>query len=219
MFNEKSKNCLIELLKNNVISINCIFENTNNRYSYELYFFTNLNFIEDKNSHSLYNPEEIVDLFNYNEIHPYWGKLLYLKHKRGLHFNKATENLFNKEKHLIDNEKYVFLLYKDNKRAHWLIKGKIFGGADFEFAADLSCQDSPNSAGVVIDAIRYVKVANELQIYGPVIGPSAFTQKTPPIDMSVNDAYKECEVLSERRIPKGYTHSLKYDGYVARYLR
>jgi len=92
----------------------------------------------------------------------------------------------------------------DNKRAHWLIKGTIFGGAPFEFTADLSCQDSPNSAGVVIDAIRLLKVATELGIVGPLVGPSSFTQKSPSVDMFVNDAHHECEQLAKRIMPKGY---------------
>ena len=73
-----------------------------------------------------------------------------------------------------------FPALRDNKRAHWLIKAIGFGGAPIEFTADLSVQDSPNSAGVVIDALRLCKVANEMKIYGPLIGPSAWTQKTPP---------------------------------------
>ena len=94
----------------------------------------------------------------------------------------------------------------DNKRASWLIKGTIFGGAPFEFTADLSCQDSPNSAGVVIDAIRYVMAAKDLNIVGPLIGPSAWTQKTPRIDMRPGDAYKECEMLASGKLPSGYVN-------------
>lgn len=65
--------------------------------------------------------------------------------------------------------------------------------------ARLSVQDSPNSAGVVIDAIRYLQVAKELGRAGPLLGPSAFTQKTPPKIMSFADAQKSCEKLSQRR--------------------
>lgn len=92
----------------------------------------------------------------------------------------------------------------DNKRAHWLIKGTIFGGAPFEFTADLSCQDSPNSAGVVIDAIRLVKVANDMGVVGPILGPSAFTQKTPPVDLKFSDAYNECRMLASGLVPDYY---------------
>lgn len=89
----------------------------------------------------------------------------------------------------------------DNKRAHWLIRMTGFGGAPVEFTADLSVQDSPNSAGVVIDAIRFLMVARSLGIVGPIYGPSAFTQKTPPIDMRPNEAWEECRMLAEGRVP------------------
>ena len=93
-----------------------------------------------------------------------------------------------------------FPALRDNKRAHWLIKAIGFGGAPIEFTADLSVQDSPNSAGVVIDALRLCKVANEMKIYGPLIGPSAWTQKTPPKDMKPSDAKMECDKLANREL-------------------
>jgi myo-inositol-1-phosphate synthase len=111
-----------------------------------------------------------------------------------------------KENSLAAGPAKYFPALGDNKRAHWLIKGTVFGGAPFEFTADLSVQDSPNSAGVVIDAIRLVTVANELGIVGPVVGPSAATQKTPPVDMSVRKAWEECQALAERKMPEGYAY-------------
>ena len=95
---------------------------------------------------------------------------------------------------------HYFPTLGDNKRAHWLIKATGFGGAPIEFTADLSVQDSPNSAGVVIDALRLCKVANEMKIYGPLIGPSAWTQKTPPVDMKPVDAKIECDKLANREL-------------------
>lgn len=88
----------------------------------------------------------------------------------------------------------------DNKRAHWLIKANGFGGAPVEFTADLSVQDSPNSAGVVIDAIRLCKVAREMGIVGALHGASAYTQKTPPVDMSPARARSECLALANRQL-------------------
>ena len=61
-------------------------------------------------------------------------------------------------------------------------------------------QDSPNSAGVVIDAIRYVQVARELGIVGALRGPSAFTQKSPPVPLRFRDALDECNALADRRL-------------------
>lgn len=87
----------------------------------------------------------------------------------------------------------------DNKVAHFRIEAKGFGGAPLIFDARLSVQDSPNSAGVVIDAIRYVTVAREMGMVGSLRGPSAATQKTPPTQMMIDDAHKECEALADRR--------------------
>lgn len=80
----------------------------------------------------------------------------------------------------------------DNKVAHIRIEAEGFGGAPINLDCRLSVQDSPNSAGVVIDAIRYLMVAKDMGIVGPLYGPSAATQKTPPTQMTMADAYAEC---------------------------
>lgn len=84
----------------------------------------------------------------------------------------------------------------DNKVAHFRIEAQGFGGAPITLDARLSVQDSPNSAGVVIDAIRYVKTAYDNGIRGPLYGPSAATQKTPPKQLSLSEAYEECKKLA-----------------------
>tara|TARA_Y100001973_G_scaffold106376_1_gene183901 strand:- start:1467 stop:2684 length:1218 start_codon:yes stop_codon:yes gene_type:complete len=100
----------------------------------------------------------------------------------------------------------------DNKRAHILMKGEGFGGAPIELSAELSVQDSPNSAGVVIEAIRMIMSAKNKGIVGPLAGPSAWTQKTPPMDMRPGDAYSECKAFAESdEIPDGYVKI--NDGY------
>lgn len=90
--------------------------------------------------------------------------------------------------------------YGDNKVANFRLELEGFGGAPVVLDAQLSVQDSPNSAGVVIDALRYVKVAREMGIVGALRGPSAFTQKTPPQQMMFKDALYECESLAQRRL-------------------
>jgi len=90
--------------------------------------------------------------------------------------------------------------YGDNKIANFRLELEGFGGAPVILDAQLSVQDSPNSAGVVIDAIRYLKVAKELGIVGSLRGPSAFTQKTPPQQMMFSDAIKECDALANRKL-------------------
>ena len=73
-----------------------------------------------------------------------------------------------------------------------------FGGSPVEIDCKLSVEDSPNSAGVVIDAIRFLKVAREMGIVGSLRGPSAWTQKTPPKQMTIEDAKLECDALASR---------------------
>jgi len=84
----------------------------------------------------------------------------------------------------------------DNKVATLRIEAEGFGGAPVTLDCRLSVQDSPNSAGVVIDAVRYLKTAVDLGITGPLEGPSAFTQKTPPKQMKYVDAYEACRAMA-----------------------
>ena len=88
--------------------------------------------------------------------------------------------------------------YGDNKVANFHIELEGFMGSPVVLDAQLSVIDSPNSAGVVIDAIRYLQVAKELGLKGALRGPSAWTQKTPPLQMTAQDAQFECTQLSNR---------------------
>jgi myo-inositol-1-phosphate synthase len=90
--------------------------------------------------------------------------------------------------------------YGDNKIANFHIELEGFGGSPVTFDAKLSVQDSPNSAGVVIDAVRFLKVARELGICGSLRGASAFTQKTPPQQLLFSEAKAECDALSIRKL-------------------
>ena len=103
---------------------------------------------------------------------------------------------------MIDYELDDFMnsYYGDNKVANFRLELEGFGGSPVILDAQLSVQDSPNSAGVVIDAIRYLKVARELGVVGALRGPSAFTQKTPPDQMMFSDAVYECTELANRRL-------------------
>lgn len=87
-------------------------------------------------------------------------------------------------------------IYKDTKVAHFHLELEGFCGAPVKLDARLEVQDSPNSAGVVIDALRYVSVAQAHGIYGALHGPSAFTQKSPPMHMALNEAIKACNALA-----------------------
>ena len=68
----------------------------------------------------------------------------------------------------------------DTKIAYIYIEGEKFGGFPVTIEAKLTVADSPNSAGVVIDVIRAVKIALDRGIAGPLISISAYAFKHPP---------------------------------------
>ena len=88
----------------------------------------------------------------------------------------------------------------DNKIANFDMVAYGFAGARYEVTARLSVQDSPNSGGVVVSAIRFCKVAAEMGVVGYLRGPSAWTQKTPPVQLKTEDAKFECDALARREL-------------------
>jgi myo-inositol-1-phosphate synthase len=68
----------------------------------------------------------------------------------------------------------------DRKWAYIRMEGTTFGEVPLDVEVKLEVWDSPNSAGVVIDAIRCVKLALDRGIGGPLEGPAAYMMKTPP---------------------------------------
>ncbi len=69
---------------------------------------------------------------------------------------------------------------KDHKLAFIRIEGRKFGNVPIELELRLSVEDSPNSAGCVIDAIRLTKLALDRGVAGPLISASAYLMKHPP---------------------------------------
>nr|WP_321468523.1 inositol-3-phosphate synthase [uncultured Desulfobulbus sp.] len=70
---------------------------------------------------------------------------------------------------------------KDNKVCFIRMEGKVFGDVPINLELRLSVEDSPNSAGVAIDAIRCIKIALDRKIGGVLIGPSSYFCKSPPL--------------------------------------
>jgi len=88
---------------------------------------------------------------------------------------------------------------QDNKVCFIRIEGRGFGGAPVELEMRLSVEDSSNSAGVVIDAIRCAKLALERGESGPLIAPSAYYMKSPPRQMRDSVALDACNAFIEGR--------------------
>jgi myo-inositol-1-phosphate synthase len=106
----------------------------------------------------------------------------------------------------------------DNKIANIDIVAYGFAGARYEMSARLSVQDSPNSGAVVVSAIRFCKVASELGIVGYLRGASHITQKTPPLQMKMEDAKFECDALSRRIVTPMTKPQLVENNPEAKYL-
>lgn len=68
----------------------------------------------------------------------------------------------------------------DRKWCYIRMEGTTFGDVPLNLEAKLEVWDSPNSAGVMIDAVRCAKLALDRGLSGPLIGPSAYLMKTPP---------------------------------------
>jgi len=68
----------------------------------------------------------------------------------------------------------------DRKWCYIRMEGTTFGDVPLNLEAKLEVWDSPNSAGVIIDAVRCAKIALDRGIAGPVVGPSSYFMKTPP---------------------------------------
>ncbi len=79
---------------------------------------------------------------------------------------------------------------EDRKWAHIRLEGTEFGNIPMTVELKLEVWDSPNSAGVVIDAIRCARIALDRGAGGPIIGPSAYFMKSPPVQFS-DDAARE----------------------------
>jgi myo-inositol-1-phosphate synthase len=87
---------------------------------------------------------------------------------------------------------------KDNKVCFIRMEGKLFGDVPMDLELRLSVEDSPNSAGVAIDAIRCAKLALERGIGGVLEAPSAYFCKHPPRQFTDDEAYQMIENFISR---------------------
>jgi myo-inositol-1-phosphate synthase len=85
----------------------------------------------------------------------------------------------------------------DNKLCFLRLEGALFGGVAMNVEVRLSVEDSPNSAGVVIDAIRCCKLALDRGEGGPLTGPSAFFCKHPPTQFTDAEAERLTALFME----------------------
>lgn len=82
---------------------------------------------------------------------------------------------------------------KDNKVCFIRMEGRLFGDVPLNLELRLSVEDSPNSAGVAIDAIRCCKLALDRGRGGVLYSPSAYFMKHPPRQFTDDEAYRKTE--------------------------
>ncbi len=82
---------------------------------------------------------------------------------------------------------------KDRKWAYIRMEGRNFGDVPLNLELKLEVWDSPNSAGVIIDAVRCAKLALDRGIGGPLLGPSAYFMKSPPVQYHDDEAHRLVE--------------------------
>jgi len=82
---------------------------------------------------------------------------------------------------------------EDRKFCYIKMEGRTFGDVPLNLELKLEVWDSPNSAGVVIDAIRCCKLARDRGLSGELVAPSAYFMKSPPIQYSDDEAHRMVE--------------------------
>ncbi|MBI5208217.1 MAG: inositol-3-phosphate synthase [Candidatus Firestonebacteria bacterium] len=96
---------------------------------------------------------------------------------------------------------YVPWLY-DNKICFIRIEGRGFGDIPINVELRLSVEDSPNSAGIAIDAIRCCKLALDRKISGPLISISSYAMKHPPVQYTDTEAKARLADFINRKIER-----------------
>ena len=82
---------------------------------------------------------------------------------------------------------------EDRKWAYIRLEGRNFGDVPLNVELKLEVWDSPNSAGVIIDAIRCARLGLDRGLGGPLLGPSAYFMKSPPVQYRDEDAHRMVE--------------------------
>jgi myo-inositol-1-phosphate synthase len=86
---------------------------------------------------------------------------------------------------------------EDRKWAYIRLEGRNFGDVPLNLELKLEVWDSPNSAGVIIDAVRCAKLALDRGIGGPLLGPSAYFMKSPPVQYHDDECYRLVEEFAK----------------------
>jgi myo-inositol-1-phosphate synthase len=90
----------------------------------------------------------------------------------------------------------------DRKWAYIRLEGRSFGDTPLNAELKLEVWDSPNSAGIIIDAVRAAKIALDRGIGGPILSASSYFMKSPPVQYSDHDAKEAVEAFIRGEIER-----------------
>ena len=90
----------------------------------------------------------------------------------------------------------------DRKWAYVLLEGRAFGDVPLNLEYKLEVWDSPNSAGVIIDALRCAKIAKDRKIGGALISSSSYLMKSPPVQFDDSEARDNTELFIAGKIER-----------------
>lgn len=90
----------------------------------------------------------------------------------------------------------------DRKWAYVRLEGRAFGDVPLNLEYKLEVWDSPNSAGVIIDALRCAKIAKDRKIGGALISPSSYLMKSPPVQFDDSEARDNTELFISGKLER-----------------
>ena len=83
----------------------------------------------------------------------------------------------------------------DRKWAYVRLEGRAFGDVPLNLEYKLEVWDSPNSAGIIIDAVRAAKIAKDRGLGGPIISASSYLMKSPPVQLPDDEGRRRVEAF------------------------
>jgi myo-inositol-1-phosphate synthase len=101
--------------------------------------------------------------------------------------SQLREELSDRNVHIGPSDYVAWL--DDRKWAFVRLEGRAFGDVPLSLEYKLEVWDSPNSAGIIIDAIRAAKIAKDRGIGGPILSASSYFMKSPPVQYNDSEAH------------------------------
>jgi myo-inositol-1-phosphate synthase len=108
--------------------------------------------------------------------------------------SQITQGIATRDVHIGPSDHVPWL--DDRKWCYIRLEGRNFGDVPLNLELKLEVWDSPNSAGVIIDALRCAKIALDRGVGGPLLGPSAYFMKSPPVQYRDEEAREMVEAFA-----------------------